>query len=402
MKIISRRRREMLQHTDRRVRLTNQLLTGIRVLKLYGWEAAQEAAVLAARDAELGRLRAAIPSRVGMQTLLFAAPVLAAVASFAAYGAASASHPGRFTPANVFAAIALFALMRLPLILLPFALVEASNALVSSRRLSQFLLLEERDGGAVRDLAGAVGLRIRGGNFYWPPEEESEQSAGSKRREGDERRKQQQKVSRAAKKTKGGEGRGGEEGENGGVVVVELPLDGDGSGDGAALPPSAAAAAAAAAAVAAAAAAAAEATRSATASTRYGAAPPPGVVLPGSGDDGGSTSGSPASAACYWLRDIDLDVGPGELVALVGRVGSGKSSVVSAALGNMGVAGRSSDSDGNAPVVRRGGRVALVAQGAWIANASLRDNVLFGEEFDEAKWQQALDAACLGPDLEVS
>ena len=69
VKIISRRRREMLQHTDRRVRLTNQLLTGIRVLKLYGWEAAQEAAVLAARDAELGRLRSAIPARVGMQTL---------------------------------------------------------------------------------------------------------------------------------------------------------------------------------------------------------------------------------------------------------------------------------------------------------------------------------------------
>ena len=118
---------------------------------------------------------------------LFAAPVLAAVASFAAYGAASASHPGQFTPANVFAAIALFALMRLPLILLPFALVEASNALVSARRLSQFLLLEEREEGAVRDLSGAVGLRIRGGNFYWPPSEESAAKEGGE--EGKKKKK---------------------------------------------------------------------------------------------------------------------------------------------------------------------------------------------------------------------
>lgn len=38
-------RREMLKHTDQRVKLMNQLLVGIRVLKMYAWEAAQEAAV---------------------------------------------------------------------------------------------------------------------------------------------------------------------------------------------------------------------------------------------------------------------------------------------------------------------------------------------------------------------
>lgn len=38
-------RRRMLLETDSRVKLMNQLLVGIRVLKLYAWEAAQEAAV---------------------------------------------------------------------------------------------------------------------------------------------------------------------------------------------------------------------------------------------------------------------------------------------------------------------------------------------------------------------
>lgn len=43
-------RRRMLLETDSRVKLMNQLLTGIRVLKLYAWEAAQEAAVCLPRS----------------------------------------------------------------------------------------------------------------------------------------------------------------------------------------------------------------------------------------------------------------------------------------------------------------------------------------------------------------
>lgn len=116
-------RRKMLKETDTRVKLTNQLLSGIRVLKIYAWEAAQEAAIQEARERELRRLKQAIPSRVGMQTLLFAAPVLAAVASFAVYGSVDASG---FTAPRIFAAISLFAIMRFPLIFLPFALVEVS------------------------------------------------------------------------------------------------------------------------------------------------------------------------------------------------------------------------------------------------------------------------------------
>lgn len=116
-------RRKMLKETDSRVKLTNQLLSGIRVLKIYAWEAAQEAQIQEARDREMRRLRQAIPCRVGMQTLLFAAPVLAAVASFAVYGSVD---PAGFTAPRIFASIALFAIMRFPLIFLPFALVEVT------------------------------------------------------------------------------------------------------------------------------------------------------------------------------------------------------------------------------------------------------------------------------------
>ena len=122
-------RRKMLKETDSRVKLTNQLLSGIRVLKIYAWEAAQEAQIQEARERELRRLRQAIPCRVGMQTLLFAAPVLAAVASFAVYGSVD---PAGFTAPRIFASIALFAIMRFPLIFLPFALVEVTSITMNS------------------------------------------------------------------------------------------------------------------------------------------------------------------------------------------------------------------------------------------------------------------------------
>ena len=36
---------DMLAHTDRRIALVNQLLAGMKSLKMYAWEAAQEARV---------------------------------------------------------------------------------------------------------------------------------------------------------------------------------------------------------------------------------------------------------------------------------------------------------------------------------------------------------------------
>ena len=47
------------------------------------------------------------------------------------------------------------------------------------------------------------------------------------------------------------------------------------------------------------------------------------------------------------------------------------------------------------------GSVAYVAQQAWIQNASVRDNILFGREFDERRYGEVLDACALRPDLAI-
>lgn len=47
------------------------------------------------------------------------------------------------------------------------------------------------------------------------------------------------------------------------------------------------------------------------------------------------------------------------------------------------------------------GSVAYVPQQAWIQNATLRDNILFGKPYNEQKYRCVLEACALTPDLEV-
>ena len=47
------------------------------------------------------------------------------------------------------------------------------------------------------------------------------------------------------------------------------------------------------------------------------------------------------------------------------------------------------------------GSVAYAAQQAWIQNASLRDNILFGQPYDEDRYNMVLDACAMRPDLQI-
>merc|ERR1719318_928733 len=74
------------------------------------------------------------------------------------------------------------------------------------------------------------------------------------------------------------------------------------------------------------------------------------------------------------LSDLSFSVKKGELVAVVGCVGAGKSSLLSSLLGELSLLSGE---------VRVGPSRALVTQQAWIQNMTLRDNILFGSVFDE-------------------
>ncbi|GLT68249.1 hypothetical protein SLA2020_404980 [Shorea laevis] len=93
------------------------------------------------------------------------------------------------------------------------------------------------------------------------------------------------------------------------------------------------------------------------------------------------------------LSNINLDIPVGSLVAIVGSTGEGKTSLVSAMLGELPPVLDTS-------VVMRG-TVAYVPQVSWIFNATVRDNILFGSSFQSARYQKAIDVTALRPDLDL-
>ncbi|KAK7092224.1 multidrug resistance-associated protein 1-like [Littorina saxatilis] len=92
------------------------------------------------------------------------------------------------------------------------------------------------------------------------------------------------------------------------------------------------------------------------------------------------------------LKNIQLQIPEGRLVAVVGTVGAGKSSLINAMLGEM---------DKQKGRVTMKGSVAYVAQQAWIQNATVRDNIVFSKAYREDKYRTVLTACQLERDLDI-
>ncbi|CAN8001617.1 unnamed protein product, partial [Ixodes hexagonus] len=90
------------------------------------------------------------------------------------------------------------------------------------------------------------------------------------------------------------------------------------------------------------------------------------------------------------LRGISMDVEPGSLVGITGFVGSGKSSLLAALLGDMHLL------EGN---VRITGQIGYVPQVACIYNMTVRDNIVFGQTFDSVRYGRVLRACELLNDI---
>ncbi|CAG2111667.1 unnamed protein product, partial [Medioppia subpectinata] len=92
------------------------------------------------------------------------------------------------------------------------------------------------------------------------------------------------------------------------------------------------------------------------------------------------------------LKNINIEIERQSLVAVVGRVGAGKSSLLSALLGDM------ERSEGSVNV---SGRTAYCPQQAWIQNTTLRQNILFNSKYNPEFYDKVLDSCALRPDLAV-
>lgn len=85
----------------------------------------------------------------------------------------------------------------------------------------------------------------------------------------------------------------------------------------------------------------------------------------------------------FKLQDVNLTAGRHELIAVIGSVGSGKSSLLAAMAGHM----RKTDGD-----VIFGASRAFCPQSAWIQNTTLQNNITFGRKLDKEWYQKVIDA----------
>lgn len=92
------------------------------------------------------------------------------------------------------------------------------------------------------------------------------------------------------------------------------------------------------------------------------------------------------------MKNINIRIEKNTLTAVVGTVGSGKSSLISAFLGEM---------EKTSGRVNTLGTIAYVAQQAWIQNATLKDNILFGKPLDSKMYDRIIEACALKPDFEM-
>nr|QST14986.1 ABCC1-2 protein [Diaphanosoma celebensis] len=256
---------KQMKNKDKRVKMMNEILSGIKVLKLYAWEPSFQANVEAIRDKEIKVLKQAAYLSAGTSFLWTCAPFLVTLMTFAVY---VLSDPNQTLDAEkAFVSLTLFNLLRFPMSMFPMLVAAFVQASVSLKRLNKFLNADELDTECVaHDDTSGDPVVVENASFSWAPED-----------------------------------------------------------------------------------------------------PPV-------------------------LKNINFAVKPGKLVAVVGQVGAGKSSLISALLGEM------NKQTGRVSTV---GKIAYVPQQAWIQNCSLRENILFGKNFNESVYHKVVDSCALRPDLNM-
>ncbi|KAJ1981631.1 hypothetical protein H4R35_000630 [Dimargaris xerosporica] len=282
--------RQEMKYKDARIKLMDEILNGIKVIKLYAWELPFMNKVRAIRDdLELTNLRRFSLLYAVQSLLMQALPSLVSLVTFAVYALVDGESHGPLTADLIFVSIALFNLLRFPLNFLPMILGFIVNSGVAFGRVYAFLLSDELDPTTVEHV-----------DFIAPL------------------------ANPLAKSHKGSTEAPCMVQLNGATMHWSLSSD----------------------------------------------------------------SGTPEPI----LSDIMMECCRRELVAVIGRVGSGKSSLMSAILGDM---------EKSAGTIKLRGQVAYAPQQPWIMNATLRENILFGHRYDPLFYQQAIQACGLQPDFDM-
>ncbi|PVD27625.1 hypothetical protein C0Q70_12791 [Pomacea canaliculata] len=155
-----------LKFKDKRLRLTNDMLSGMRVVKMYAWEPSFEKMINDSRSEETKVLLRISYLNMFMGVFYYFAPFLVTLATFATFVVVSPDN--HLDARRVFVTLALLNLLRDPLDLLAKAISLTVQSMVSVQRINKFLCCEDLDTDSVTCAADEVdAISIRNGTFTW-------------------------------------------------------------------------------------------------------------------------------------------------------------------------------------------------------------------------------------------
>ncbi|KAI1286881.1 ATP-binding cassette sub-family C member 3 [Halotydeus destructor] len=258
-------RGRVMKEKDKRSKLMNEIINGIKVLKMYAWETSLSDQAKVFRNNEIKELKKQSKYMALVFFSIGCIPILVTLTTFFTYTLIDENNV--LDPSKTFVTLSLLNILRMPLILIPMTLDFYTSFSIALKRISAFLNCDElRPEDIGRSDNGEIAIEITNGEFSW------------------------------------------------------------------------------------------------------------------------ETTGSST------LRNVNLKIKKKKLVAVVGTVGSGKSSLVSALLGEM---------EKIRGEVNVSGKVAYVPQQAWIQNATVKNNIVFTGAVDNAKYEDVLNGCALREDLKI-
>ncbi len=142
----------------------NEILGGVKVLKLYGWEPSFMDQVLGIRDQEIKVLKKAAWLGAFMSFFWTSVPFLVALASFATYVLIDENNV--LDAQKAFVTMSYLNIMRMPMAVLPFMIVGLVQANVSLNRVNKFMNNEElRDDAVDHDATEKEPIVVENGTF---------------------------------------------------------------------------------------------------------------------------------------------------------------------------------------------------------------------------------------------
>ncbi|GJJ73138.1 hypothetical protein EMPS_05496 [Entomortierella parvispora] len=346
---VGKYQKSMMKASDHRMKLIAELVNYIKSIKLYAWEPYFLKKIVDIRVLQLDQLRLFYSWITVLSTFLNSVGPFCTFATLAVY-TAIANSEGTLNIQRIFTTITLINMLEDPVSMINQSLSAIVSGTVAYRRLSVFLNSEEIDADNVeRNMdveSSEFAYVIENGTFGWYTPEAIQSALDKKEKEDQAKAKADAAAAKKNKKTNSTkkdetafEDIRGEKSEIESSISTTLNLQE-------------------------------EKTDSEVTTTTEETRDSMGPVL----------------------HDIQLKIRRGAMTAVVGRVGEGKSSLVGALLGEM---------HRYSGTVHAYGSVAYVAQSAWILNDTVRNNILFGKEYDRERYLKTIRACALIPDLKM-